>query len=136
MRVEPNSMPRDALPAAMKEAASAKGAFWGEELAGAWRTNGVPPRVVRRDADGEVLVRDLAVNRGAACELAVFSAADELRTFVVDFETLGLAGSVEAIDLTERAIPPDMVKRLSAFVPAKGVKIYRLVAARAAGKEK
>ena len=126
----------DRVFAAMKEASGAKGVFWGDELAGAWRTNDVPPRVVRRDADGEVLVRGLSASNKAACELAVFSAADESRTFVVDFETLGLAGTVEALDLTERAIPPDMEKKLSALVPAKGVKIYRLVAARAAGKEK
>jgi len=102
-----------------------------EVFADAWRTNGAPARVVERDAAHEALVRDAG---NGVVELAVYNLSDAPRDFVVPLAALGISGPAEAVDLTERAIPPDFEDNVVAVVAPKGARIYRLSAG--AGKSK
>ena len=102
-----------------------------EGFADAWRTNGTPTRVVEKDDAHEVLVRDAETG---VVELALYNLSDAPRDFVVPLAALGISGSAEAVDLTERAIPPDFKDKVVAFVAPKETRIYRLSAC--AGKSK
>ena len=61
-------------------------------------------------------------------ELALYNLSDETRDFAVTLAALGIAGPAEAVDLTERALPPNFEERVVAFVAPKGARIYRLCA--------
>lgn len=100
-------------------------------FADAWRTNGAPARVVEKDDAHEVLVRDVGTG---AVELALYNLSDALRDFVVPLAALGISGSAEAVDFTERAIPPDFEDKVVTFVAPKDARIYSLSAY--AGKSK
>lgn len=100
-------------------------------FADAWRTNGAPARVVLKDDSREALMRDAGAG---VVELALYNLSDETRDFDVPLAALGIPGSAEAVDLTERAIPPDFEDNVAAFVAPKDARIYRLSAC--AGKSK
>ena len=120
----------------MDEAAAAPKPFWGAALADAWRTNGVPPRAVRRDADVEILARASAAKPGSPCELALCNLSDDSRVVEVELSEFGFAGDVELFDLTERAILPDVRGKLSARVPGKETRVFRLSPAGGAGRRR
>ena len=113
-------------------------AFWGPDAADAWFASVPAPRAVQSDSRVEVLVRERAAARGTAREVAVRNATDAPRLVEVPLVDLGFApgAKAQAVDLVERAIPPDVDGELSVVVPAKGVKIYRLATKDFAGKEK
>ena len=102
-----------------------------EGFANAWRTNGTPARVVEKGDAHEALARDIGAG---IVELALYNLSDAPRDFVVPLAALGISGSAEAVDLTERAIPPDFEEKVVAFVAPKDARIYRLSAC--AGKSK
>ena len=110
--------------AAMQFVASNK-AVACDGFADAWRTNGALARAVLKDDSREALVRDVGAG---VVELALYNLSDETRDFAVTLAALGIAGPAEAVDLTERALPPNFEERVVAFVAPKGARIYRLCA--------
>jgi len=105
-------------------AAAGGGAPWGDDAAVRWLAKGATPRVVRSDGAEAVFAR----GSGAAREVFVRNRTDLPREIVVPFASVGLSGCVAILDLTERAIPPDGEGSLHAFVPARGERLFRLVA--------
>ena len=108
----------------MKLAEETGGAEWGEEAAKRWRAGEASPRTVRKDSAEEVLAGEC----GPVRKVLVRNLTDAVREVVVPFASVGLAGRVEIVDLTERAIPPDGEGSLRVVLPAKGEKLYRLAA--------
>ena len=114
------------------EASRAPKAFWGPDAASAWLADENAPRVVQSDEHVEVLVRECASRRGTQREVAVRNAADAPLLVEVPLEDFGFAkgARAQAVDLTERAIPPDVEGELSVVVPPKTTKLFRLVTAK------
>ena len=110
------------------EASRAQRTFWGPDAASEWLAADDAPRVVRSDERVEVLMRECAAKRGTLREVAVRNAADAPRLVEIPLEEFGFArgARAEAVDLTERAIPPDVEGELSVVVPPKSTKLLRL----------
>jgi hypothetical protein len=110
------------------EASRAPKDFWGPDAATAWLAAADATRAVRSDGRIEVVLRDCAAARGTEREVAVRNATDAPRLVEVPLEEFGFAkgARAEAVDLTERAIPPDVEGELSVVVPPKTTKLLRL----------
>ena len=85
-----------------------------------------PPKVVQREGEAYVLVKDADETFGKARYLALYNAEDVARDFTVMFAKLGLYGKVRVFDLGERADLEIQENALSLNVPAHGAKFFRL----------
>ena len=91
---------------------------------------GLQAYVVQHAHGGYVLTKDLEQKRGRVRAVALYNPTDSVCSFKVPFSTLELDGDVQVRDLVRKQDLGVKTGVLSCQVPAHGVKIYRLEAAR------
>ena len=88
------------------------------------------PRVVQRNGDGYILVKDCDVANGTSRYLALYNEGNKEITLKVEFFKLDLAGKIAFFDLVERADLGEYEDELEFTVPAHGARFFRLDAER------
>lgn len=87
---------------------------------------GLQGRVVRREGEAYVLVKDADRLFGTSRYVALYNGGDAEHEFCVKAEALELAGRIAAFDLVERADLGDFEGHVFVKVPAHGAKFFRM----------